>query len=68
MRTFFFLHISQALAILLRFGSVPPSSDEACPGLNIAAGMGVPPFPRKLGDGLWLVGEGERFTMLRASI
>lgn len=61
MRTFFFLHISQALAILLRFGSVPPSSDEACPGLNIAAGMGAPPLPRKVGE---VVGDGERFTML----
>lgn len=49
--TFFFLHMSQALAILRRFApSVPPSdSDGGATELNMAAGTVVPlppPFPK----------------------
>ena len=58
-QTFFFRHMSQALAILLRFGSPPPlpSSEDACPALKTTAGT-VVELPRNFGDGAGPVGDG----------
>lgn len=65
-QTFFLRHISQALAILLRFGSPPPSSGDARPGLNIVAGIVVPPLvlPKKIGGaGFECVDDGDVISL-----